>query len=51
MVSLSSLQDCIQSKNLEHLPLADLANAINHAFLEPMQEFDPFNHNDDQINQ
>ena len=42
------LQDCIQSENLEHLPLADLANAINNAFLEPMQEFDPFNPNDDQ---
>jgi hypothetical protein len=50
MVSLSSLQDCIQSENLEHLPLANLANAINNAFLEPMQEFDPFNPNDDQTN-
>ena len=39
---------CIQSENVEHLPLADLANAINNAFLEPMQEFDPFNPNDDQ---
>ena len=48
MVSHSSLQDCIQSENLEHLPLADLANSINNAFLEPMQEFDPFNPNDDQ---
>ena len=48
MVSHSSLQDCIQSENVEHLPLADLANAINNAFLEPMQEFDPFNPNDDQ---
>jgi hypothetical protein len=50
MVSLSSLQDCIQSENLEHLSLADLANAINNAFLEPIQEFDPFNPNDDQTN-
>jgi hypothetical protein len=48
MVSHSRLQDCIQSENFEHLPLADLANAINNAFLEPMQEFDPFNPNDDQ---
>jgi hypothetical protein len=51
MVSLSSLQDCIQSENLEHLPLADLANAITNAFLEPIQlEFDPFNPNDDTNN-
>ncbi len=50
MVSHLSLQDYIQSENLVHLPLADLANAINNAFLEPMQKFDPFNPNDDQPN-
>ncbi len=50
MVSHSSLQNCIQSENLEHLSVVDLANAINNAFLESMQEFDPFNPNDDQPN-
>ncbi len=50
MVSPSSLQDCIQSENLEHLPMVDLANAISNAFLKPMQEFDPYNPNDDQRN-
>jgi hypothetical protein len=44
------LQECIQSENLEPLPFADLANAINTAFLEPMQEFDHFNPNNDQTN-
>jgi hypothetical protein len=32
------------------IPYPYLANAINNAFLEPMQEFDPFNPNDDQTN-
>jgi hypothetical protein len=50
MVSLSILQDCIQSDNFEHLHLAHLATAINNAFLKPMQEFDPFNRNNDQTN-
>lgn len=40
--SHSRLHDCIQSENLELLSPVELANAINIAFLEPMQESCPF---------
>ena len=42
MISSPSLQNCIKIENLDNLPISDLANAINNAFLEPMKELDPF---------
>ena len=42
MISSPSLQNCIKIENLDNLPMSDLANAINNAFLEPMKELDPF---------
>ena len=41
-ISSPSLQNCIKFENLGNLPMSDLANAINNAFLEPMKELDPF---------
>lgn len=41
------LSRCI---HLEHLSLTNLANAINDAFLGPMQELDPFTPNDNRAN-
>ena len=42
MISSQIFQNCIKIENLDNLPLYDLANAINNAFLEPMKELDPF---------
>ena len=42
MISSPSLQNCIKIENLDNLPMSDLANAINNAFLEPTKELDPF---------
>ena len=42
MISSPSLQNCIKIENLDNLPISDLANAINNAFLEPMKELDLF---------
>ena len=42
MISSPNLQNCIKIENLDNLPMSDLANAINNAFLEPMKELDPF---------
>ena len=50
MTSSPTLQNYIQIENLDYLPMSDLANAINNAFLEPMQELDPFIPIDSQVN-
>ena len=50
MTSSPALQNYIQIEILDYLPMSDLANPINNAFLEPMQELDPFIPIDPQVN-
>ena len=50
MISSPNLQNCIKIENVDNLPMSDLANAINNAFLEPMKELDPFFPIDSQEN-
>lgn len=43
MLSSSTLRDCIQIENSDHLSSVELANLINNSFLEPMKDFQVLN--------